>query len=88
MKVVNNNQELFVSWKYDDPKNPSVTECIITDGEKNVVAKSSVKRYYSDVCSKEKARRFSLTKVLRSSYPSKDIRKIFWDAYLTRNTKS
>lgn len=90
MKVFNNDQLLFVGWRYDDPHKPTNTSCIVTNEERKVVAGVTVKRYYLDPCDKDKARRFSLAKLVTQFYPgkeNKETRKRFWEAYLNRNKK-
>jgi hypothetical protein len=78
---------------------PSTTTCIIKavgDSENEYTA--TVRRFpgsiqrgggvvKGDVFDKDKARKYSLYKVLKQTFPEKDDRKAFWDAYLTRNVK-
>lgn len=88
MRVFNNNQVYFVGWQYDNPSHPFKTDCILRNDKKEEVARVTVTKHAKDVQSKEKARRFSLGKLLKELYPGRDmkgLRKMFWDAYRNRN---
>lgn len=87
MRVVHNDQIAFVSWKYDDPVNPNFTECKLQTEDKEVIKSVAVKRYYTDPCSKEKARMFSLTKLANTLYPNPiaSIQKVTRDGKVTRS---
>lgn len=77
----------YVSFAYDNRTAPKQTTCIIKDDAKQVVVSSSVTKHHKDVCSKDKARRFALTKALREANFSKQQRQQFWVTYL-QNVKS
>lgn len=85
MRVINNDRVFFVGWQYDNAKDPTITHCILRDSEKNEITRVSVVRYYKDPQSKDKARKFSLNKLLHSISLSKEERREFWEAYLHRN---
>lgn len=91
MRVVHNEQVYFVGWSYDNPNNATRTECIMKDANKETVNTAIVKRYVHDKHDKEKARKFSLAKLLSTTYPgreNKNLRAKFWDAYIHRNENS
>lgn len=128
MKVIKNDQPLFIGWKYDNPvleslivnkipkegiekitleearklktnklleyleinhvPEPETTWCIVRNESKETVAEVSVKKHKHDAFDKEKARRFSLTKVLNNNFfgdNNREFRKQVWESYLTRN---
>ena len=90
MRVFHNDQLLFVGWKYDHPHNTNVTVCEFRNSNKEVVYSATVNRYHLDVHDRDKARRFSLTKLLRKEFPgreNKQFRAEVWHAYMTRNIK-
>lgn len=68
---------------------PLVTHCIFTDEDKKVIESASVTRFYKDPYDKDKARRYSLEKVLNILYPGteqKEVRAKFWQAYVMRGS--
>lgn len=89
MKVVNNNQTFFVDWMYaPDSANATVVDCVMRSKEGDILNTSRIVRHKNDVHDKEKARRYSLTKLLATIAPGpegKETRTNFWNAYLKRN---
>lgn len=71
----------YVSFQYDNRTQPKETTCIIKDNNKQVVVESKVIKHHKDVCSKDKARRFAMTKALREANFSKQQRTEFWLTY-------
>lgn len=68
---------------------PSITHCIFTDEDKKEITSASVTRFYKDPYDKDKARRYSLGKVLNILYPGdiqKGTRAKFWEAYIRRGS--
>jgi len=68
---------------------PLTTHCIFTDEDKQVIDSASVTRFYKDPYDKDKARRYSLGKVLNALYPGlegKEVRAKFWEAYIRRGS--
>lgn len=76
---------------------PTVTKCILTNEEKEVLNYAIVKKFPEDVHDREKARRASLNKLLREEFPNfgdeetrlqnKLVRRSFWEKYLSRQEK-
>jgi hypothetical protein len=67
---------------------PAMTHCIVRNEDMEIVHDVLVKKHLRDPHSKEKARRFSLQKLLDTYYPgdeNKQIRKAYWDAYINRS---
>lgn len=68
---------------------PLTTHCIFTDEDKKEITSASVTRFYKDPYDKDKARRYSLGKVLNILYPGdiqKETRAKFWEAYIRRGS--
>lgn len=68
---------------------PTTTYCIFTDEDKKVIESACVTRFYKDPYDKDKARRYSLGKVLSILYPGlegKEVRAKFWEAYIRRGS--
>lgn len=85
MKVqINEANNVLVSWQYDNKTAPTVTKCIVKDMiTKEQLGEAVVKLYHKDTLSKDAARRFSMTKVLKEMGLPKAARKSFWSAYLS-----
>lgn len=69
---------------------PNVAYCILSNDQRVKVIEVSVKKHYKDKQSKEKARRYSLHKLLSTMFAGpqeKGTRAAFWDCYLARNTR-
>lgn len=98
MKVINQGQEMFVSWSYETVKNKSlpghalqnVTNVTVSKKENDKyvpIETTSVRKYHKDRENRDKARKFALKKVLGQLFPSarqKNERATFWDAYKNR----
>ncbi len=70
--------------------NPTVTYCIISDEQKQPIASAMVRKFPDDPYNPEKARTYSLHKVVRNMFPgleNKETRRKFWEVYLNRKTK-
>lgn len=76
----------------------STTTCVIKTVDGSNEHTATVKRYpggtqkgggvmKGDRFDKDKARKYSLSKVLKQSFSEKSDRKLFWDAYLSRNER-
>lgn len=61
------------------------TTCILRGEDKEIVFQESVVRYFGDTFSYEKARTYSLDKLLNTHFSKKEDRKQFWEAYINRN---
>lgn len=92
MKIEQNGKVLFVGWQYNNSKgerathNPEVTTCIVKDENKVEIFRATIKRHVNDVNNKDKARRYSLAKLLKEQFPAdKATRRKFWTAYLNRS---
>ena len=95
-KIKENNREYNLTGTENEapelkclPK-PSVTYCILSKGKEDIIKVSKVVKHKNDPYSKEKARSYSLTKVLHDTYPgpeNKGVRRKFWEVYLNRNTR-
>ena len=69
---------------------PHITTCILSSADKQIVAQATVRRHKADPYDKDKARRYSLAKVLRETYPgleNLEVRRAFWEAYINRGIK-
>jgi len=62
---------------------PDTTTCFIAEGE-TIIATARVVRFHTDHEDRDKARKYSLAKALKTLPMSKEERTIFWSAYLTR----
>lgn len=85
-KTMNQDEILAAVGGKSLPK-PITTHCIFTDEDKRIIESASVKRFHKDTFDKDKARRYSLAKVLDILYPgidNKETRAKFWSAYITR----
>lgn len=72
-----------VEWKFGSNQ----TFCFLADSEGNIIGKSAVKRHYQDPEDRDKARKYSLAKLLKEQFPGvegKKVRTEFWKAYLDR----
>jgi hypothetical protein len=91
MKVVNNDQTFFVDWKYSPSAVDATTvDCVLRNKEGEILDTAVIKRHKNDVHDKEKARRYSLAKLLNVIAPGpegKKMRTDFWNAYIGRNHK-
>ena len=90
MRVFHNDQLLFVGWKYDNPSNAHTTVCEFKNESKEVIYSATVNRHVHDRHDKDKARKFSLDKLLKKDFPgreNKQFRAEVWHAYMTRNIK-
>lgn len=96
MKVINSNRAFYVDWQYKDTKTKAtntptvVTTCVVKDvSTKEVIATASVTRNPSDTHDKDKARKFSMKKVLTTIAPEdKQLRTDFWNTYKNRSVVS
>ncbi len=66
---------------------PAATHCIVRNEAMEIVTDVKVVKHLRDVHSKEKARRYSLQKLLDTHYSgdeNKSIRAEFWKSYINR----
>lgn len=65
------------------PESPDTTHCFLVDVEaKTTVAVVSVRKHHKDPENRDKARRYSLTKLLQKvSSDDKEVRTQFWNSY-------
>lgn len=67
---------------------PAATHCIVRNEDMEIVHDVLVKKHLRDPHSKEKARRFSLQKLLDTYYSgdeNKLVRAAFWQSYINRS---
>lgn len=96
MKVTINDEVLYVGWRYAQKKvaYPDLqskrlvdkTTCFIKDSD-GITREVDVIRKYDDPPNREKARFFSLTKLLSTYFPGKENKKIrgcIWNIYRNR----
>jgi len=80
MIVSANGRQYKVYWRYVG----QTTECHVSEhqySEEPSTYAATVTRYVLDHDSRNKARRFSLAKLLREHFPHKPDRESFWRAY-------
>lgn len=83
-----NVPELCTALGIKDLPKPDITHCIVYNTDRAIVCSSTVVKHRKDTFDKEKARKYSLAKLLKENFSDKQTRKLFWDAYITRNETS
>jgi len=75
---------LSIVWRYEYPNKIRKTTCIIKDGigrEASRIAEASVVCNVADTDCKNCARKAALNKVLNIAEFSKEVKRVFWEAY-------
>jgi len=69
---------------------PTVTKCLLYNEENDVINYGIVKKFPTDPHDREKARKESMSKMLRDEWPgtdNKSTRTEFWNVYFSRNNQ-
>jgi hypothetical protein len=87
MRIYLKNQDLSVTFQYEN--SPRVTKCIIKDisndesfNEAKTIAIGQVSKSKKDSDVKFIARKYALSKALKSTSFSKEERRVIWNQYL------
>lgn len=90
MKVIFKEKTYFIDWTYLKSRRKNqhlATTCTIRDHALIPLQHATVKKWSEDSEDKVKARRETMTRVLKTLFPgteNKDIRGAFWDTYHSR----
>lgn len=91
MKFTTNKYgDVSVRWQYENADNPVWTKAFLEQGEgkdKVTIREVTIKRRYAEKHDKELARKFSLEKLVKSSFDRRNDlqdRLTVWDAYKKR----
>lgn len=85
MNLLINDMEFRLSWKYNREQNPPITTCNMVNLATSRTAQSNIVLYYKDAFCYKKARKYSLSKLMKNDNLNKETRTIIWKTLLEKN---